>query len=216
MKKRKSAADQRDPLQEATQVRSKVPGSLVEILAPIWVGEIANDEMKKQIIETISGETFSSLESPKFLLFPKEIVNIGSRVEIKPVIYFNSIPVFSLPASAMWKWGSSGFYLQIGYMEASKNVSEEEVVALLRTMTVFDLGYCETGAIPKILYTEIAQQEGSATEGIPILNMNLVQRRNELLVMNYAMLQGRDPGSAYDNFLAAGGKYFLDYPVLCP
>ena len=49
-----------------------------------------------------------------------------------------------------------------------------------------------------------------------IWNRKLLNYRTALMVMMRAVLMGRDPAQEYHRFVNAGGKYFLDYPVLCP
>jgi len=44
----------------------------------------------------------------------------------------------------------------------------------------------------------------------------LMEVRNKVLIAARAIKMGLDPEKEYNRFIAAGGKYFLDYPVLCP
>lgn len=118
---------------------------------------------------------------------------------------------------------------QLGFFDSSK--LNDEILgrgdSLLNDMILYDTGVALSGSTePKDHHPIPAEAEVvsvmAATTGqlyadrVAIWNRKLLNYRTALMVMMRAVLMGRDPAQEYHRFINAGGKYFLDYPTLCP
>jgi hypothetical protein len=130
---------------------------------------------------------------------------------------------------AQKEWYHEELCPQLGFFDSTK--LNDEILgrgdSLLNDMILYDAGVALSGSTePKDHDPILAEAEVvsimSATTGqlyvsrTAIWNRKLLGFRTALMVMMRATLMGRDPAQEYQRFIAAGGKYFLDYPPLFP
>ena len=125
------------------------------------------------------------------------------------------------------EWIVDGLYLQLGFINEHLLRGEPAAMGILGAMMFLDSYYCITRSLePKdhiplplteLLFEGLVKDIGSLYKsGIGVWCRELIDLRNRALIeLRAKRAVDDDPLTAYDRFVAAGGKYFLEYPSLC-
>jgi hypothetical protein len=124
-------------------------------------------------------------------------------------------------------WEVDRAYLQLAFEARLAHYGTIPINAMTYAMRIFDRLYETTGSVeakdhqPLCVDSEDAERFELIVGDIyrrrwTYMNRNLVEYRNKALIAIRAHIAGKDPQAEYDRFIKAGGKYFLDYPALCP
>jgi len=130
---------------------------------------------------------------------------------------------------AQMAWYHKELCPQLGFFNTTK--LNDEILgrgdSLLNDMILYDAGVVLSGSMepkdhkPISCEAEVVSVMATITgdlyaNRVAIWNRKLLNYRTALMVMMRAVLMKRDPAAEYERFITAGGKYFLDYPRLCP
>ncbi|MBI5060546.1 hypothetical protein HZB60_12300 [candidate division KSB1 bacterium] len=129
-----------------------------------------------------------------------------------------------LPISAK-KWAVDGIYVQAGYCTDEFPGCGHQIAN--DAMMICDAAVTTAGSfepkdnVPVRLPDQFASTWNAAIGDLfqsrrAVWCRELVDHRNLVLIVCRAILMDRDPEDEYGKFIKAGGKYFLEYPRLCP
>lgn len=127
-------------------------------------------------------------------------------------------------SSLMHGWSVDNHYIQLGFKRLEQGASP---IGISLAMLGYDQLVVASGSTepkdhrPNLIDPITAQiiRDWIGEEyalGAAIWGRELLDLRNRWLVTLRAIAMGRDPHLAYSHFVLAGGKYFLEYPVICP
>lgn len=138
----------------------------------------------------------------------------------------SAMSMYDFPPSyvVLRSWLVDREYIQVGFRQQG---TKYNAIGIAAGMLTYDEMVAKSGSIePKDHTAPLAVAENvaqySAWTGDMFAKRDafwcraLIDLRNRWLVTLRAIAIGRDPHLAYDQFCMAGGKYFLDYPILCP
>ena len=124
-------------------------------------------------------------------------------------------------------WRVDGLYIQVGFYNRTMTFYAWPVFPVATAMTIYDVGVAATGFINPEKHLSLTVDSVAALdyhlivgdffkEDVGIWCQALVEFRNMVMVKCRAIMANRDPDEEYQRFVDAGGKYFLEYPTLCP
>jgi hypothetical protein len=123
-------------------------------------------------------------------------------------------------------WTLNGCYVQVGFIPTKFNLPEIAQSKVALSMLIEDKLSSMSSNSDLIGIMPFFYPVGKDTfnlRGIPLHDMSnlywcrvLFELRNKVQIAIRALHAGLDPEVEYGRFVAAGGKYFLDYPRLCP
>ena len=157
-------------------------------------------------------------------LDPKDF---GIASTIDPIITLDVNPINLIKGHLADEWSYDGFYLQASFFDPKKVTCAIPYRSTSTAQTFYDIFVEKTGSLEPKDHQPIQQSYRQVQElnltisgfyfaEIGVWRRVLLLYRTAVLVMLRAVWMGRDPLQEYDRFLKAGGKYFLDYPALCP
>jgi len=149
------------------------------------------------------------------------IRDLGWRID-----EFSTITADEFPKSYRLQtaWLVDKIYLQLGFVERGKPASQIGIaLAMLSYDELVEMhGSKEPADQEPVMVESVVSKIYNAWIGDQYATRSavwcrgLLDIRTRWLVTLRAIAAGKDPYMAYDHFIAAGGKYFLDYPLLCP
>ena len=124
------------------------------------------------------------------------------------------------------EWIVYGMYLGAAFCKPDALGQEEIHVSTNVGMMYLDRWISESGSIEPKHHSSLSVSQREAFNHINsvgdafrsdygIWTRELVNLRNQWLIMLRALMEWKDPFDEYNRFVKAGGSYFLDYPRLC-
>ncbi len=152
---------------------------------------------------------------------------IESNFEFEEEAGVDHTQVWVHPTPEQSEWFTKGMYLQLTFYNQRLIHVANPWQALATAMTLYDHSYSRQMDIDPTNHEDMRVRAIHARdarlmvgdvyrENVGVWCRQLVDFRTMILVKCRAVLLGEDSDGEYNRFVKAGGKYFLDYPVLCP
>ncbi|RPH93355.1 hypothetical protein EHM69_10535 [candidate division KSB1 bacterium] len=215
-----------DPAEYDAMYNGPLPEKLTAVL--FLSGNISTEELWEKLESCLddndSDKKYPGFSSPAFL----SPASVGLSIEIALVT----------ARTSNWREYSRGWHfvlpftddswdIQLAFLDGSRNHRFQPLDALAVSMDIHDHLCQAAGSLESadhgLVSTLLAHAEDFQLIVGDIyrrhwgfMNRKLIEYRNKVLVSAGALVRDLDPVAEYERFIQAGGKYFLDYPVLCP
>jgi hypothetical protein len=153
----------------------------------------------------------------------------GLECDIEISVYHDMWPCVGgvRPSDTFDAWEIQRAQLQLAFVNRLQDVCNMPINTLTCSMRVFDHLWDKTRSVeakdhrPLQVKSEEAERFQLLVGDIyrqrwGFMNRKLIDYRNKVLVMFRALVAGQDPIAEYNRFINAGGKYYAEYPTLCP
>ena len=152
---------------------------------------------------------------------------INSDIQEHDILYEMCIQDWIGLSVELQSWQADGLYIQVGFYDRALTDYAWPVYSVATAMSVYDHGVAATGFTNPEMHLPLKVDSVAALdyrlivgnffqENVGVWCQALIEFRNMVMIKCRAVLTGYDPDAEYERFVKAGGKYFLEYPTLCP